>query len=532
MGLSGWIQSQKIGRKFMVLFVLQGGLLLVVALLGVFGLRSIQTGSSSVGSNLAQTEYLSKVLNDTNVIRIIHVSMIAAAKNDAYLEKRSVRLKEYEERVAKLWPKLESLDWNAEEKVLLKEGIDNFKKYVEGFAPVLAKARSATSREADPVLMEANVDLQRKGREAFDKLINGNQNEAAGRVKADDRSATREQLVILVTVLVSVGLGFGLTHLVRTQTERATKEIEATTSALHHGDLTRIPKVESQDELGHIAASLRQAIEAFRSDIQNMAQISERTASGATELAATAEQLNATTSDISQSAESQRRAMEQSSAALEEVTVSIGEVRSAAVQAEKVAADSLKVSEQGKTSVEDSTRAMKAIEDSSTRVGKITAVIAEIAGQTNLLSLNAAIEAAKAGEHGKGFAVVAEEIRKLAERSASAAEEIDALIHESGQRVEAGTGSVEAVNRSLGAVETSIKDNANRIRSIALAMEEQSKASEEVVQAVSTTAQLTERNASATTQLASTTHEISRTIDDLARSANELRQLTSRFKLV
>jgi methyl-accepting chemotaxis protein len=174
---------------------------------------------------------------------------------------------------------------------------------------------------------------------------------------------------------------------------------------------------------------------------------------------------------------------------------------------------------------------MHAIEDSSTRVGKITAVIAEIAGQTNLLSLNAAIEAAKAGEHGRGFAVVAEEIRKLAERSASAAEEIDALILESGQRVEAGTGSVGAVSRSLGAIEGGIRDNADRIRSIALAMEEQSKASEEVVQAVATTAQLTERNASATTQLASTTQEITRTIEELAHMANELRQLTTRFKL-
>ncbi len=531
MGWLKWIESQRIGRKFTVVLAVQIVLLLAVAAVGLGGIIRSHNAIQQVGEMVEKSRLLSLTLNDTNVLRTLHVSMIGTPKNEAYQAKRSERLREYEARAALLWPKLEGLAWTPDESGLLKEGVDGFRSYLAGFPTVLAKAKAASSGEADPALLEANVQLQRQGRERFEKLLGTIEKGSALKVAEADKEGDRGKILIAVSILLSVGLGFAITRAVSRQIERAAQAIEVATSALNHGDLTQAPVVDSQDELGHIAASLRQAIEAFRKDIHAIAQISERTASGATELAATAEQLNSTTTDISASAEHQRQAMEQSSAALEEVTVSIGEVRSAAIQAQKVAADSLTVSEQGKVSVEDSTRAMHAIEDSSTRVGKITAVIAEIAGQTNLLSLNAAIEAAKAGEHGRGFAVVAEEIRKLAERSASAAEEIDALIQESSLRVEAGTGSVGAVSRSLGAIEGGIRDNADRIRSIALAMEEQAKASEEVVQAVATTAQLTERNASATTELASTTQEITRTIDELAHMANDLRQLTTRFKL-
>ena len=199
--------------------------------------------------------------------------------------------------------------------------------------------------------------------------------------------------------------------------------------------------------------------------------------------------------------------------------------------AEKIAAGSLEMSAQGNGAAGDCTKAMNAIEDSSEKVNRITLVIADIARQTNLLSLNAAIEAAKAGAQGKGFAVVAEEVRKLAERSGSAAKEITAQIEESRERVGLGTGAVESVSRSLHAIEEATQGSTDRIRGISLAMEEQLKASQEMVAAVGTTANITDQNASATTQLAATIHEVAQTIEALARIANELKFQTARFKL-
>jgi methyl-accepting chemotaxis protein len=210
---------------------------------------------------------------------------------------------------------------------------------------------------------------------------------------------------------------------------------------------------------------------------------------------------------------------------------SIQQVRSAANQAENVANGSLTMTAQGNAAAEESNQAMAAIKESSSKVARITGVIADIARQTNLLSLNAAIEAAKAGAQGKGFAVVAEEIRKLAERSGGAAKEISELIQESSDRVDMGVGSVGSVGRSLTAIEEATKDNTDRIRGISRAMEEQAKASQEMVAAVSATMQNTEQGASAATELASTIHEVTRTIDELARIAGSLKDQTSKFKL-
>ena len=120
--------------------------------------------------------------------------------------------------------------------------------------------------------------------------------------------------------------------------------------------------------------------------------------------------------------------MERSSAALEEMNANIQQVKQSTLRAEELAARSQEAGQQGLMAVKDTGRAMEAIEESSSKVNRIITVITDIARQTNLLSLNAAIEAAKAGAMGKGFAVVAEEVRKLAERSGTAAKEITALI--------------------------------------------------------------------------------------------------------
>jgi methyl-accepting chemotaxis protein len=223
--------------------------------------------------------------------------------------------------------------------------------------------------------------------------------------------------------------------------------------------------------------------------------------------------------------------MAQSSAALEQMTVSIGEVSTAATETEKVAKDTLAMTGHGSAAALESNHAMQAIQESSGKVNRITSVIADIARQTNLLSLNAAIEAAKAGAQGKGFAVVAEEVRKLAERSGNAAKEISGLIGESGDRVEMGVSAVGSVGRSLVSIEEATRDNTGRIRGITLAMEEQTRASQEMVAAVGTTTQISEQTAGAATELSATVQEVSRTIDELARVASELRDQTAQFKL-
>ncbi len=334
-----------------------------------------------------------------------------------------------------------------------------------------------------------------------------------------------------IFVVMALALGIWISRSVGGHITRTVTAIDASMQSLAKGDLTRPPSVQGQDELGQIGRGLAEIIRNLNTDIRAIVGISERTASGATELSATTDLLSQNTQNIRDSVDSQRTAMRQSSIALADVSRSLSDVRAQAREAGGVSENALSISAQGLAEAEESQRAMAAIEESSAKVGRITSVIADIARQTNLLSLNAAIEAAKAGAQGKGFAVVAEEIRKLAERSGQAAKEINALIQESTERVDIGSSAVGSVSRALASLEASIRDNAERIQAIIQATESQARATEEVVDAVGTTAQSTELSASSTTELASSLEETSRTVEDLARSANHLRELGARFRL-
>jgi len=227
---------------------------------------------------------------------------------------------------------------------------------------------------------------------------------------------------------------------------------------------------------------------------------------------------------LSKRTEQQAAALEQTAAALEQISTNVKSsaerasvTRSRAQEAKRDVIASARI-------VKDAVEAMERIETASQQIGSITGVIDQIAFQTNLLALNAGVEAARAGEAGKGFAVVAQEVRELAQRSATAAKEISALIGKSNDEVAGGVELVRNTGTALEKIEHYIGDISGDIDAIATAAQEQSLGLSEVNLAVNQMDQITQQNAAMVEEMAAATH-------DLAEDAGELSGLVNNFKL-
>ena len=297
------------------------------------------------------------------------------------------------------------------------------------------------------------------------------------------------------------------------------------------GDLTARLEVKGGDEIAQLSSHFNHFVANIQGIVQQVISISSTIASGTLEMNAGMTEMSSTADSIAQGADQQKQGVEQANDKVGTIA------RSSQVVYGNVA-DALQVFDQARTAAASGGKAvgeavlgMQAIQNDSRQIGNIITVITEIANQTNLLSLNAAIEAAKAGEQGKGFAVVAEEVRKLAERSAQAAKEITTLIHASTKSIEQGNGMVNTAGASLQSIQEAILASSRRMETIGSQSQAQSQDSTAVVGVMGSLTGIAEQNAAAMEQMAATLRETARTVEQLSLVAEQLNALTSRFKV-
>lgn len=516
---------------------LQGGFLLVAALLILLAgidslsfLRLENATSQLVEEKYPQMNCIQAMEEATWHLRgSIYLALLTPSKAEAMLGDAESQLDEADAAFAK-FKGLPLSPETIERVAKLEPAWANYKSYVH---KIMGLIRSGDTSGATAELGNSSglATARAAAFEAMNAISKGQREAVESTVKASRELATSIRILgaslAVGGLILALTAGWFIGHSILGPVEIFKRVI----AQVAEGDLRAETQIQSQDELGEMGRALDTTIQKLREDMTALIAISERTAASATQLAATSTQLEAATQEIAQGAESQRVSMESASRDISQLALALDQVHTSIVQANELGHSSSQVCTEAISDAKASNVAMDAIQESAQTVSRITTVITEIARQTNLLSLNAAIEAAKAGSMGRGFAVVAEEIRKLAERSATAAKEIAHLIEESVDRAQAGNQAVAALTKHLHDIEENTRTFAGLAHQASQSIHAQVQTGAQIRDAADHTFRITDQNASASEELASSITDTHQTIHELAHMATQLREMGRRFQI-
>ena len=361
----------------------------------------------------------------------------------------------------------------------------------------------------------------------------------------DRKIATNRWYMIIISSVMTLIV---LTVIWRVIKKSATAPITGLVSlmgGIAQGDLTQKIDVTSEDEIGELSENANKMVEDINNALSQVLATTKMVASSANELSKDSAQIVGGAKSQSDKSTNVATAMEEMSATVTEIAKNSGEAANASKEARDMAVkggDVVKKTLDGMgriaSSVERSANTIKVLEKSSAQIGEIVKVIDDIADQTNLLALNAAIEAARAGEQGRGFAVVADEVRKLAEKTSKATKEIADMIKgiqvdtknavsamdEGTKEGKAGVSLAIEAGAALDKIVETVKRVSDMIAQIATAAEEQSATTEEITRNIGSIAEVSKDTMTKAEASSSVTEE-------MKKLAEELESLVNRFKL-
>ena len=277
-----------------------------------------------------------------------------------------------------------------------------------------------------------------------------------------------------------------------------------------------------EDEFGALGDAFNRKTSHFGATLQALGGNSSRVAIGSVELSSTAEEMRKVAEDIASSCERQQQDISQVTSSIDNLSTLISQVKDGVEDSQSRTEQAADFSREGAGAGQEAAKAMANIQEVTGRMTLAVAVIQEIANQTNMLSLNAAIEAAKAGQLGRGFSIVAEEVRKLADRSSSATQEIEALIAEVDRVVAEGIDAVGTTVEVLEAIGTDITALSAAAGELVGVIQAQVGSCDEVRNFVEESNHEVEKSVGASFEMSATVAEVARTAAELAEVAEAL----------
>ena len=415
----------------------------------------------------------------------------------------------------------------------LQKVLQNENSLIEVFNNEIRPAVEAGDRElANTIYKERFTPLSEAIEADLDKFVNDREQEVIQQQEIVANAGKQAvQYGLIFTVLAAV-IGVTISLVMSRQIINPLKQLIQRAEALAEGDLTQpMDNLHQRDEIGDLARAfqkmedeLKRVISLIISDSMTLAAHSQQMSAASQEVSANVHGIAGLTTELAATAENQAANATGASAVSKEA-------EEVAREGGRSVQDVITKMESISSTVNNSTQVMGKLSEQSKQIGQIIAAITGIADQTNLLALNAAIEAARAGEHGKGFAVVAEEVRSLAEKSATAAKEISGIVSEIRQDIERAVAAmeigakevnegvlvVEKAGHSLGQIVEKVVNSSQYISEISVATEQTSDATQELAQS--------------TDQVNSAVEQIAQSSVSLAAMAQEFSALTSHFKI-